>query len=78
VTWREQADRIRELNAKCIETIGARIDADQISDEDVGMLCKLSAIAKAWAAEERHDSDKGDGDKASAVDDRTLMRAVPR
>lgn len=80
LSWLQQADEIRRLNAKCIATIAARIDADQISDDDVNLLGKLSAIAKSWASEERQGGkgdDDGDEGDAKGADDVTLMRKVP-
>lgn len=81
LSWAEQADRIRRMTAKWIDTISDRLDADQYSDEDLNALSKLSAIAKSWAVEDRQskkdgDGEDGDGD-AKTADDVTLMRKVP-
>lgn len=77
MTWAEQAERIRELNARCIEVIAARIEADQVSDEDVTLLGKLSGIAKAWTAESRMSGDGAEDDEPlSKQRDDKLMRAA--
>jgi hypothetical protein len=51
-TWTEQSESIRRLNGRVLARTAALIDAGVIDDQVLGMLARLSSIAKSWAAAE--------------------------